>query len=223
MTEQSRGGGWFAALLRLGVPALLGTAYYFIVRPKMNVAGTQPDEPARKLPGDDLIPVTNFQTTHAIDIETPVESVWPWLAQIGRDNSGYYGVDNLSNRGLPSVSYLRQDLPAPQIGNAMDGGYRLLDLSENHFIVYGAFDLPTPMGQPMERTTLLYLEKRITGTARLIVRTRGYVYGTLGKLWVLGFEATDYLETQAMLRNIKERAEMMQTLGSTVRPPVRAV
>jgi hypothetical protein len=212
------GGGFFASLTRLVVAGLAGTAYYYVVRPKLNAAGTLPGEATRKFPGDDLIPVTNFETTRAIDIEAPVDVVWSWIAQIGRDKSGYYGLDSLSNNGIPSVSYLRQDLPAPQVGNELDGGYRLLDLNENEFLVYGAFDLPTPIGQPMERTTLLLIEKRITGTARLIIRTRAYVYGTFAKLYVLLLEVLDYLDAQAMLKNTKERAEMMQKLSRPIEP-----
>jgi hypothetical protein len=218
LTNHTRSSSALSSLARLGSLVALGAGYYFLARPRLNTAGTKEGEPTRKLPGDDLIPVTNFQSTHAIDIETPVEAVWPWIAQIGRDNSGYYGIDSVSNRGLPSVSYLRQDLSTPQVGNPMDGGFRILDLHENQYLVYGAFDLPTPMGQPMERTTALYLEQRITGTARLIIRTRGYAYGTLGKLWVLAFEVLDYLETLMMLRNLKERAEMMQALTKSVKP-----
>jgi hypothetical protein len=197
--------------------------YYLYIRPKLNEAGTQPGEAERKLPGDDLIPVTNFQTTRAIDIETSVETVWAWLAQIGRDQSGYYGLDNLTNGSMPSVSYIRRDLPPPQIGNEMDGGYRILDLKEGNYLIYGAFDLPTPTGQPMERTTALVVEKRITGTARLIIRTRGYAYGLLGKLYVLLFELQDYFNAQAMLNNIKERSEMMQALTAPVKAPVNTI
>jgi hypothetical protein len=91
----------------------------------------------------------------------------------------------------------------------MDGGLRILEVADNHYLLYGAFDLPTPTGQPMERTTLVLLEKRVDGNARLIIRTRGYAYGSLGKLWVTLFEVLDYLNTQAQLKNIKERVEMV--------------
>lgn len=223
LAQKKRRGGLLPLAGRVGLPALLSLGYYLYIRPRLNEAGTQPGEAERKLPGDDLIPVTNFQTTRAIDIEAPVETVWMWLAQIGRDKSGYYGLDNLTNGGMPSVSYIRQDLPAPQIGNELDGGYRILDLKEGNCLIYGAFDLPTPTGQPMERTTALIVEKRITGTARLIIRTRGYAYGMLGRLYVLPFEIIDYLDTQAVLKNIKERAEMTQTLTTPVKTTVGAV
>lgn len=223
MAQKKRRGGLFPLVGRVGLPALLSIGYYLYIRPRLNESGTQPGEAERKLPGDDLIPVTNFQTTRAIDIETSVETVWAWLAQVGRDKSGYYGLDSLTNNGMPSISYIRQDLPAPQIGNELDGGYRILDLKEGNFLIYGAFDLPTPTGQPMERTTALIVEKRITGTARLIIRTRGYAYGLLGKLYVLAFELMDYLDAQTMLKNIKERSEMMQSLSVPTKTPVSTV
>jgi hypothetical protein len=42
------------------------------------------------LPGDELVPNAAGQTTRAVTIEAPVEAVWSWLAQIGRDRGGFY-------------------------------------------------------------------------------------------------------------------------------------
>jgi hypothetical protein len=114
---------------------------------------------------------------------------------------------------------LRQDLPAPQIGNEMDNGYRLLDVQPNEYLLYGAFDLPSLTGQPMERTTLILLEKRLDGQTRLIVRTRGYIYGTFGKLVVMLYEVLDFLDAQAQLNNLKVRVEMLAQLNKPVTTP----
>src|SRR5258708_25985247 len=110
-------------------------------------AGTVPGEVEGKLRGDDLIESPYFQVTHAIDIDAPPEIVWRWIAQIGRDGSGYYGLDGLTNQGVPSVAYLRQDLPAPQSGEAMDSGYRILSVEPEHLLLYGSFELPTIAGE----------------------------------------------------------------------------
>src|SRR5262245_23370427 len=119
----------------------LGAAYYFFVRPQLLKAGTRLGESQRRLPGDDLIAEPNFQMTRAVDIDAPPEAVWPWIAQMGRERSGFYGLDNLSNQGIPSISYLRPELPVPQAGMALDDGYRVFDVEPNRFLLYGSFDL----------------------------------------------------------------------------------
>jgi hypothetical protein len=199
------------AFLRIGLP-LFGAAYYFYLRPQMLKAGTRSGEALRELPGDELIPAPNFQVTRAIDINAPPEMVWPWVAQLGRDGSGFYGLDSLTNQGVPSVAYLRQDLPVPQAGSALDAGYRLLSVEPDHFLIYGAFDLPTLLGETMERTTLILLEPAASHGTRLLVRTRGYTYSALGPLYNLFYEVFDYFQSMAQLDNIRQRAETMARL-----------
>jgi hypothetical protein len=193
-------------VLRLGLPTVLGAAYYFLIRPQIVQAGTHPGEAERALPGDDIIATPNLQVTRAIDIAAPPEFVWPWIAQMGREHSGYYSLDAVNNQSLPSVAYLRQDLPAPQVGMTMDEGFRILDVESNHLLLYGAFDLPTPWGSTMERTISMLLEPHDGGT-RLLVRVRGYTYGMLGPLYNLLYELFDYVQGIIQLENIRQRAE----------------
>ncbi|MEP7289043.1 MAG: hypothetical protein ABI947_25085 [Chloroflexota bacterium] len=203
-----------SSLLRIALP-VLGTAYYLSVRPRMLWAGTLLDERGRIFPGDDLIPAPNFQATRAVDIDAPPEIVWAWVAQMGRDGSGFYGLDSLTNGGVPSVAYLRKDLAAPQQGAAMDNGYHILALEANELLIYGAFDLPIPPGESMERTTLILLEMLPNGTTRLLIRTRGYTYGLFGVLYNLYYEVADTVHGTAQLRNIKLRAEILNRLQSS--------
>ena len=203
-----------SSLLRIALP-VIGTAYYFSVRPRMLWTGTRLDERGRSFPGYDLIPAPNLQATRAVDIDAPPETVWAWIAQMGRDGSGYYGLDSLSNGGVPSVAYLRKDLTAPQQGAAMDNAYHILALEPNELLLYGAFDLPIPPGETMERTTLIWLEPLPNGTTRLLIRTRGYTYGLFGVLYNLYYEVVDTLHGTAQLRNIKQRAEVLTRLQSS--------
>jgi hypothetical protein len=48
--------------------------------------GATDEEIARPLPGDDLIPNSKLDSTHAITIHAPAERIWPWLAQMGYDD-----------------------------------------------------------------------------------------------------------------------------------------
>lgn len=42
------------------------------------------------LPGDELVPVPMFQTTHDTVIDAVPGRVWPWLAQMGAGRAGWY-------------------------------------------------------------------------------------------------------------------------------------
>ena len=113
--------------------------YYLFLRPQMRKWGTRLGESQRRLPGDELIPQPNLLLTHAINIDAPPEAIWPWLAQMGRERTGYYGLDVLTNQGIPSVSFIRQDIRAPEVGMSMDGGYRVLALEPNRKFLFGGF------------------------------------------------------------------------------------
>ena len=66
---------------------LLGISIVFAVLAicaSMQVRAT-PDERARTLAGDDLIPQPIGSVNHAITIRRPRHDVWPWLAQMGSD------------------------------------------------------------------------------------------------------------------------------------------
>ena len=51
----------------------------------------------RSYPGDELVPSPSWDWTHGIDIDAPVEAVWPWVAQIGADRAGFYSYQWLEN------------------------------------------------------------------------------------------------------------------------------
>lgn len=51
----------------------------------------------RMYPGDALVAKPRWGWTHAIEIDTPAESVWPWVAQIGADRGGFYSYQWLEN------------------------------------------------------------------------------------------------------------------------------
>jgi len=200
---------WFG---QIGILAGLGVVYYVVLRPKLLTAGTETAEVLRNLPGDDLIVSPHFQATRAITIAAPVAVVWPWIAQLGRNHTGFYGIDSLSNHGIPSAAYLHQDIAQPQAGMELDEGYKIMALEPYKALIYGNFDRPTLTGDPMEITKLFWLEAVTPNTTRLIIRTRGYTYGMLSGLYNVIYEAYDFLETMQQLDNIRQRAETMAQL-----------
>ena len=61
------------------------------------------------MPADSLIldPIGNV--THAVTINEPVESVWPWLVQMGAGRAGWYSFDRIDNGGHPSAESILAD------------------------------------------------------------------------------------------------------------------
>jgi len=51
------------------------------------------------MPADSLISDPIGNVTHAVTINAPVESVWPWLAQMGAGRAGWYSFDRIDNGG----------------------------------------------------------------------------------------------------------------------------
>ncbi len=78
--------------------------------------GATDEEITRPLPGDDRIPASKLDSTHAITIRAPVEHVWPWLAQMGYEGrAGFYSYDVLERRfGARNTDRLNPDMPAPR-------------------------------------------------------------------------------------------------------------
>jgi hypothetical protein len=61
--------------------------------------GIDPSETTKRLPGDDIVPVTTAIETRGITIDAPPEAVWPWLVQMGYGRAGWYSYDQLDMRG----------------------------------------------------------------------------------------------------------------------------
>ncbi len=47
-------------------------------------------EVSMRLPGDDLVPDAIGQLDRATTLPAPVETVWPWIVQLGKDRAGWY-------------------------------------------------------------------------------------------------------------------------------------
>lgn len=195
------------------LPAITGiVAYGLFLRPQMLKWGTRLGESQRRLPGDELIPQPGMRFTHAINIDAPPEAVWPWLAQMGRERTGYYGLDLATNAGIPSVTFLRKDLPAPEVDMPLDGGCRILELEPNRKLLIGGFDLQCPPNSKLDITVLYLLERRRDGSTRLISRTRATLHGLTGFLLVRLFEPIYYGYARQQFGNLKKYATSMAHL-----------
>lgn len=200
-----------------GFPVLAGLAYYFFLRPQMLKWRTQLGESQRRLPGDEIIPQPSLQLTHAIDIDAPAEAVWPWLAQMGRERTGYYSLDAANNSGIPSAAFIRQDMTPPAVGTEMAGGFHIMELEPNRKLVFGGFGLPRLSGLTFDLTALYLLERQSDGSTRMLTCYRGFSYGMLSLLYTLFNEAFYFFMLREQLDQIKRLAESMAHL-KTLQP-----
>ena len=187
-------------------------AYTLFLRPQMLKWGTNRGESQRRLPGDELIPKPNVLMTHAVNIDAPPEALWPWIAQMGRERSGYYGLDILTNQSIPSVTFVRQDIPAPETELPLDGGYHIIDLIPCRKLILGGFNLQRLPGIVQDVTSLYLLERRQDGSTRLLVRHRAFSYGLPGSIFNSVYELAYFMFASQQLEKLKQYAESMKHL-----------
>ena len=76
-------------------------------------------ERRRPLPVDTLIPEPIFTSTHAITIDAAPERVWPWIAQMGAGQAGWYSWDAIDNGRTPSATSIMPAFQTVVSGDVM--------------------------------------------------------------------------------------------------------
>ena len=82
--------------------------------------GATDQEQQRTLAGDELLPNARAWTTHAITIEAPAPTVWPWLVQMGWGRAGWYTLPLGRPAAVPGQRPQRR--PDPPRAAAAAGG-----------------------------------------------------------------------------------------------------
>ena len=114
-------------IIALGV---LLAVYLLAVRPWFLHWGATAAEQERPLPGDELVPDPESESTRAVTIDAPPEKVWPWLAQIGQDRGGFYSytwIENLIGAGYRNAKQIHpewQDIKAGETVWSMPKNWR---------------------------------------------------------------------------------------------------
>jgi hypothetical protein len=109
-----------------------GVLYSVLLRQPILTWGASAEEAAQRLPGDELLEDADGVSTRAIDIQAPVQAVWPWLAQMGPSPRGgaytYDWIENLlglnmhsTDRVLPDYQHPDVDRPAVSAASAVSG------------------------------------------------------------------------------------------------------
>ena len=185
-------------------------------RPWAMRMGTSAADRAIPLFGDALYPDAGYVVDNAITIRAPVDSVWPWLAQIGQDRGGFYSHEWLEDLFGARVTNADSVVPgwterhAGDFVHAVPPGYlggafgdslgwRIVAIEPGRAIVlenWGAFTL-----RPIDSvTTRFQIRQRNPGVPSL----SGTLVAPVG---VLLLEPAHFIMQRGMLRGLRDRAE----------------
>lgn len=184
--------------------------------------GATRSEASEPLPGDDLVPRADLQTTRAIGIDVAPTAVWPWLVQMGQGRGGLYTyewVENLLGAKIHNLDRLDPDLeqlevgdrirltPEVYLGRIPGQSYEVKEIVPDHALVL-LQRLPTG---GLTSWSFILRPGGATRT-RLIVRGRrsaaaSPAEGIARQIELLLLEPGYFLMERGMLRGIKARAE----------------
>lgn len=203
--------------------ALLALAWATIVvlwRPIYIQWGTTPDERQMALAGDNGALDARYRVDHAVTIHAPVDSVWPWLAQIGQDRAGFYSYDwleRLVGDDIHNADRIHPEWQRLQVGDLVraaqpsylggrlgpDLGWRVTEMVPGRAIVlaqWGAFVL-----RPVDEvTTRFQIRSRGEGTASIASML-------LGPMNIFVLEPAHFIMQRGMMLGIRDRAEGMRS------------
>ncbi len=202
--------------------AALGLFFGLVIRPWYLRWGTTVAERTAPLPGDEIVPGAAAQETRAVTIDAPVDSVWPWVAQIGQDRGGFYSYDLLENLvgcEMPTVDSLRPDkqqwavgdklwmYPATKAGGV--GYAELRVLIPGRALGFGTYYAGTKPQGPADGSWTFVLEPLSDSTTRLLVRGRGAPgRSLLGLAFDRSiFEPMHFVMEKRMMHGIEDLAE----------------
>lgn len=197
--------------LRKLVGALALTAVYWIpVRRCFSRWGTTPEELARVMPGDALIPNPTDMSMQAVTVNAPPEDIWPWLLQIGYQRGGLYSYDWLDRLfgflDRPSATRILPEFQHLAVGDKIPWGHNT--------------ELTVGVVQPLRALALSYEDRGFKWVWQFVLHplddqrtrfvTRGSEHVPKKVLWWLGMrimEPSAFIMTRRFLLGVKERAE----------------
>jgi hypothetical protein len=168
--------------------------------------GSTAAERELELPGDGYLkdgPAVRVVMTRAVSIAAEPETVWPWLAQLGR-GAGWYSVDWLDNGRKVSARHIVSWIPEPRLGDASPIGY-LRRIEPGRALVWWVGGL-----QFLGAWTRLVVDIRLTPEergARLVIRMSADAAGRMARMTMLLFQFIDSIMARRQLLGIKERVE----------------
>lgn len=182
----------------------------------------------RMMPGDDMLPVARWASTHAINIEATPDEVWPWVIQIGQGRGGFYSYDTLENmigNHTPNAEAVMEEFQDLRAGDEIRlhrtnllPALEVREVNAPHHLLLGRepqYDRKYEC--TIGLTWLFLLEPTPEGHTRLLVRWRMfYDPDTIQNRLTFGaavVEPITYVMETKMMEGIKQRAEAQRAGG----------
>jgi hypothetical protein len=170
--------------------------------------GATDAELAATMPGDDLLPHSQFRPTRAITIDAPPAAVWPWLVQVGCGRAGFYSNDLLDNFARPSLREISPDLQHLEVGQWVSmspapserTAFKVDSFVPNEWLLW----------RKPDSTWSWVLRDLRDGRTRLVARVHALYDWSRPANGVFGMvlmEFGDFAMMRRMLLGIKQRAE----------------
>lgn len=215
--------------------ALLMTAGFLLpfLISRYRTWGATDEEVKQSLPGDDLVPNSKGDYTHAVTIQAPAVDVWPWLAQIGQGRGGFYSyewLENLVGSRIKNADRIIPEFQNLKVGDSIrihpQGGcpYRVAGIDPGRVLILGmridkvAGSAPEILGTAPKKyqnsSWVFFLDELDEGTTRLISRSRNDWNRSLSNALIFGFLGPiSFVMDRKMLLGIKHRAESVNRLA----------
>lgn len=195
-----------------GATAAAITAYMTVIRPWHRRWGVLDDEAVRPMPGDEVVPTPNIQTTRAITINARPQDIFPWLAQMGYQRGGLYSYDWLDRLfGIldqPSTERVLTEFQELKTGDIIPvgrgNGFPVTSLERNQLLVLSGEQEGVAWSWAMALVPLDEIRTRFISRNRI-----RYPQTPANRLSMLWLNLTAFLMTRKWLLNIKRRAETL--------------
>jgi hypothetical protein len=190
--------------------------------------GSTIDESLMRLPGDELMSRADLMATRTVQIGAPAKDVWPWLAQLGQGQGGFYsydGLENLCGCAITSADHICAMWQSVAVGDDFRLHPRVrLTVARvdpgRALVVRGG----VPMGShspPYDFTWAFVVEQESNGTSTLIVRERYSYSRWWAPLIVEPAALVSSVMSAKMLRRIRALAENAELHRPATRPQER--
>jgi hypothetical protein len=216
----SRFGSREASRRAVGLACLAAVGAALAIRRVGRRSGATHAEVSGSLPGDDLVPEPMWTSTRAITIAAPPHLVWPWIVQMGFPDfrAGWYTpywLDRLQ-WGIKqrSADTLRPDLQRVDVGDKIPDSadwsvFFTVETIEHEraLVLVSTRHLIKPL-RAIRFSWAFVLQPIAANRTRLSIRARArYDPRWAGRILTPMIDVGDFLNTSAMLRAIRRRAE----------------